>query len=65
MERNLINPKDKKKKKTPFGVGQHGDLTEDEDEEEDGETSGTEDASRRESEEWNSLIYLWPLHILL
>ena len=58
MERNLINPKDKKKKKkTPLGVGQYDDLTEDEEEEEDGETSGTEDASRRESEEWNILIY--------
>merc|ERR1712024_360140 len=47
VERNLINPKDKKKK-TPTGVGQYFDLTEDE--EEGGETSGTEDASQRESE---------------
>jgi len=51
VERNLINPKDKKKKKTPKGVGQYSDLSEDEDE--DDEASGTEDGSRRESEEWN------------
>ena len=60
VERNLINPKDKKKKKTPTGVGQYFDLTEDEDE--GAETSGTEDASQRESEEWN--ICLWPFYIL-
>lgn len=52
VERNLINPKDKKKKKkTPKGVGQYSDLSEDEDE--DDEASGTEDGSRRESEELN------------
>ena len=49
VQRNLINPKDKKKKKNTFGPGLISDLSEDEDE--DGETSGAEDAPRRESEE--------------
>jgi len=48
VQRNLINPKDKKKKKNTFGPGLISDLSEDEDE--DGETSGAEDAPRRESE---------------
>ena len=61
VERNLMNPKDKKKKKSPLAFGQYDDLTEDEDE--DDEASGSEDASRRGSEEWN--IQLWPLQILI